>query len=122
MSRPFQIIFTPASSAEMSALPKPLQLEILAEFEVLTPDFIRHKPEAFGRITQNDRTLYRFRTKDYRIYFEKTNDGIVIHRVLNKNSLKDFLYRSQLPVSEDEALASNPNFWRMIDQPNRRDS
>ncbi len=121
MSQPFQIIFTPTSSAEMSALPKLLQLEILAEFEVLTPDFVRDKPETFGRITQGDRSLFRFRTKDYRIYFERTADGLVIHRVLNKNSLKDFLYRSRLPVSEDEALAENPNFWRMIDGSDRRD-
>ncbi|MFQ3670856.1 MAG: hypothetical protein SNJ84_05300 [Verrucomicrobiia bacterium] len=121
MSQPFQIIFTPASSAEMAALPKLLQLEILNEFEVLTPDFIQRKPEAFGRITHGNRTLYRFRTKDYRIYFEKTDNGILIHRLLNKNSLKDFLFRSSLPVSEDDALAQNPNFWRMIDHPEHRD-
>lgn len=122
MSQPFQIIFTPTSSAEMAALPKPLQLEILAEFEVLTPDFVRDKPEAFGRISQGQRTLFRFRAKDYRIYFEQTADGLLIHRVLNKNSLKDFFFRSRLPVSEDEALAQNPNFWKMIDGPGDRSS
>jgi mRNA-degrading endonuclease RelE of RelBE toxin-antitoxin system len=120
MSQAFQIIFTPVSSAEMSALPKPLQLEILNEFQVLTPHSTDQMPEAFGKITEGKRTLLRFRTKDYRIYFEKTPEGLLIHRVLNKNSLKDFLFRSKLPVSEDEALQANPNFWKMIDSPNDR--
>lgn len=117
MSDSFQIIFTPVSSAEMSALPQLLQLEILNEFNVLTPDFLKEKPDRFGMIKKGDRILYRYRAKDYRIYFEQTKPGLLIHRVLHKNSLKDFLFRSQLPISEDEELAKNPNFWEMIDSP-----
>lgn len=111
----FQIIFTPVSSAEMTALPKMLQLEILDEFQAFSPDYVEKNPDKFGTITQNDRTLYRFRATDYRIYFEKTEEGLLVHRVLNKNSLKDFFYRSQLPVAEDEELQKNPHFWAMID-------
>ncbi len=116
----FQIIFTPVSTAEMSALPKLLQLEILSEFQVLTPDFVKENPDKFGVIKQEGRELYRYRTREYRLYFEKKDEGLLIHRVLNKNSLKDFFYRSQLPVSEDEELQSNPAFWAMIDSPNQK--
>ena len=116
----FQIIFTPASSAEMSALPKVLQLEILSEFQVLTHNFVKDNPEKFGVIRQDGRVLYRYRTKEYRLYFEKNDKGLLIHRVLNKNSLKDFFYRSQLPVSEDEELQSNPAFWALIDAPEKK--
>jgi len=101
----------------MSALPKLLQLEILSEFNVLTPDFLGENPEKFGVIRQEERTLYRYRAKDWRIYFEKTEEGLTIHRVLHKNTLKDFLFRSALPVAEDEALQANPTFWKMIDAP-----
>jgi len=117
MSDSFQIIFTPVSSAEMSALPQLLQLEVLNEFNVLSPDFLKEKPDRFGTIKKADRVLYRYRAKDYRIYFEQTKPGLLIHRVLDKNSLKDFLFRSQLPITEDEELAKNPNFWEMIDSP-----
>ena len=116
----FQIIFTPVSSAEMSALPKALQLEILSEFQVLTPNFVKENPDKFGVIKQEGRVLYRYRTKEYRLYFEKNEKGLLIHRVLNKNSLKDFFYRSQLPVSEDEELQSNPAFWALIDSPDKK--
>ncbi|NJK91664.1 MAG: hypothetical protein HC904_07465 [Blastochloris sp.] len=111
----FQIIFTPVSSAEMSALPKLLQMEILDEFQNFSAEDVDRNPDSFGRITQEGRTLYRFRAKEYRIYFETREDGLLIHRVLNKNSLKDFFYRSQVPLTEDEELQKNPNFWAMID-------
>ena len=118
----FQIIFNSVSSAEMSALPKLLQLEILKEFNVLTPDFMDHMPEQFGTVKQGSRTLYRYRAKDYRIYFEKTDEGLLIHRVLNKNTLKDFFFRSQIPLSEDEDLQENPRFWALINAPNQKQS
>ena len=111
----FQIIFSPASSAEISQLPTPLQVEVLREFDVLTSDFLTRHPDRFGTVQRSDRTLYRYRAGDYRIYFEQKAAGLVIHRVLHKNSLKDFAFRSQLPGSEDEALAENPRFWELID-------
>jgi len=38
-----------------------------------------------------------------------------VHRILSKNTLKDFLYRSGMKVEEDEALEQNPKFWEMIE-------
>ena len=111
----FQIIFTPASSAEISQLPTPLQIEVLREFDVLTTDFLTRHPDRFGTVKRPDRTLYRYRAGDYRIYFEQKTTGLMIHRVLHKNSLKDFAFRYQLPGSEDEELAGNPKFWELID-------
>ncbi|MDR1190152.1 MAG: type II toxin-antitoxin system RelE/ParE family toxin [Verrucomicrobiales bacterium] len=116
----FQVIFTPVSSAEMSALPKTLQLEILSEFQALTPDFLKEHPDQFGEVRDGQRVLYRYRAKDYRIYFEKTGTGLNIQRVLHKNSLKDFLFRSKLPVSEDEELQGNPAFWALIDSSGKK--
>ena len=110
----FQIIFTPASSAEITQLPTPLQVEVLREVDVLTSDFLEKHPDRFGIVRRPDRTLYRYRADEYRIYFEKTEKGLIIHRVLHKNSLKDFAFRSQLPLSEDEVLAENPKFWELI--------
>lgn len=114
-----QIVFTPVSSAEMSQLPKLLQLEVLDQFHVLTPNFFEEHPDLFGVITQGDRTLYRFRAKEYRIYFEKNASGLTVHRVLHKNTLRDFFFRSSLPGLEDEQLQQNPQFWKMIDDPEK---
>jgi len=101
----------------MSSLPKMLQLQVLNEFQVLTPNFVEESPEAFGRMKRGDQEVFRYRTGEYRIYFEQAEEGVIVHRVLHANTLKDFYYRSQLPVSEDEELQQNPNFWKLIDQP-----
>jgi mRNA-degrading endonuclease RelE of RelBE toxin-antitoxin system len=112
----YQVIFNEVSAAELAALPVELQLEIMREFNVVPEDLDQAAHEKFGRLERDGRHLLRFRAKDYRIYFEKKDVGIEVHRVLHKNSLKDFLFRSKFPVGEDEALQKNPDFWKLIDQ------
>ena len=112
----FQIIFNELSAAEISALPKKLQLELLAEFQILPADLEPLDSERFGVIERDGRILYRYRAKDYRIYFAKTQEGIKVHRVLHKNTFRDFLFRSKLSVSEDAQLGETREFWKMIEQ------
>ncbi len=64
----FQIIFNELSAAEISALPKKLQLELLAEFQILPEDLDQLDSERFGVIEREGKKLYRYRAKDYRIY------------------------------------------------------
>ncbi len=111
----FQIIFTPASAAEVGRLPKELQLQILGEFRGLPQQVIGTELDAFGKLERGGRSLYRFRVGDYRVYFERHELGVLVHRILSRNTLKDFFYRSGLKVEEDEALQQNPKFWEMIE-------
>ncbi len=113
--RPFQIIFNPTSAGELARMPKELQLHILGEFRGLPQEVISTDLEHFGKLERAGRTLHRFRLGDYRVYFERHPLGIVVHRILSRNTLKDFLYRSSLPTGEDEALQENPKFWEMIE-------
>ena len=113
--RPFQIIFNPTSAAELSRMPKDLQLDILGEFRGLPQEVMSTDLEHFGKLERAGKTMHRFRIGDYRIYFERHELGVVVHRILSKNTLKDFLFRSSLPLGEDEALQENPKFWEMIE-------
>ena len=111
----FQIIFTPTSAAELARMPKDLQLHILGEFRGL-PQQVRSTAMAdFGKLERGGRTLHRFRVGDYRVYFERHDLGVLVHRILSRHTLKDFLYRSGLKVPEDEALQENPKFWEAIE-------
>src|SRR4051812_25316243 len=56
----FQIIFNELSAAEMSALPKTLQLELLAEFQIMPEDLDRLDTKRFGVIERQGKKLYRF--------------------------------------------------------------
>jgi len=113
--RPFQIIFNPTSAGELSRMPKELQLSILGEFRGIPQEVMSTELERFGKLERHGKTLHRFRIGEYRIYFERHELGVVVHRILSRNSLKDFLFRSSLPIGEDEALQQNRKFWELIE-------
>ena len=111
----FQIIFNELSAAEMAALPKELQLDLLTEFQVLPEDLEHLEDERFGKIERDGKRLYRYRARDYRIYFAPDAEGITVHRVLHKNTIRDFLFRTKLPMpAEDAELGQKDAFWQLI--------
>lgn len=112
--QPFQIIFNPTSAGELARLPKELQLHVLGQFRGLPQEV--QSDAHFGSLTRGGRTLKRYHLGDYRVYFERHPLGVVVHRILSRNTLKDFLFRSSLPTGEDEALQENPGFWDLIEQ------
>lgn len=111
----FQIIFNPTSAGELSRMPKELQLEILGEFRGLPRQVLGAELERFGELERDGRRLHRFRVGDYRVYFERHDLGVVVHRILSRHTLKDFLFRSGLNAQEDQALQDNPKFWELIE-------
>jgi hypothetical protein len=113
----FQIVFNEISAAEMSALPTELQLDLLADFQLLPEELERADPDQFGVIERDGKRLFRYRVNDYRIYFEKAPEGITVHRVLHRNTIRDFLFRASLPMpTEDGELAQQRKFWELIEE------
>ena len=111
----FQIIFTPVSSGELAKMPKELQLQILGDFRGLPQQVLGTELDQFGKLEFGKRVLHRFRIGDYRVYFERHELGVLVHRILNRHTLKDFLFRSGLGDGEDETLEKNPKFWEMME-------
>ncbi|MEM7145972.1 MAG: hypothetical protein AAF591_12615 [Verrucomicrobiota bacterium] len=111
-----QVIFNEISAAEISQLSTTDQLELLAEFKVTPEDLESPDNERFGAMTREGKTLYRYRSPEYRIYFEVSDEGVVVHRVLHKNTLEDFLFRTKLDSGEDAALAESKQFWELIEE------
>ncbi len=117
----FQIIFNELSAAEISQLDTILQLELLTEFKVTPEDLKKIDGGRFGRMDRDGKPLYRYRARDYRFYFGVADGGVRVHRVLHKNSLKDFLFRngSKVAGDEDEVLATSKSFWKLIEEGQR---
>ncbi len=113
----YQIVFNEISSAELSTLGALEQLQLLDSFKV-NQEVLENLDEndQFGKIERNGKVIYRYRTESLRIYFHTEDKRLIVNRVLSKNSLDDFLYRSGMPLSEDEALAQSPHFWKLIDE------
>jgi mRNA-degrading endonuclease RelE of RelBE toxin-antitoxin system len=116
----FQIVFTPTAATELARMPKELQLQILGDFRGLPQQVLGTELEEFGKLEQGGRVLHRFRLGDYRVYFERHELGVLVHRILSRNTLKDFFYRSGLKTGEDEALQENPKFWELIESVKKR--
>ncbi|MFP6902889.1 MAG: hypothetical protein VCB81_04425 [Verrucomicrobiia bacterium] len=111
----FQIIFNPTSASELAGMPKDLQLQILGEFRGL-PEEVRASG-FYGRLEHGVKSLHRYRVGNYRVYFECHELGVVVHRIISRNTLKDFFFRNvNMTQDEDDALAENPDFWEMIDE------
>jgi hypothetical protein len=111
-----QIVFNEISAAEISALDTLEQLELLEEFKVGQEDLEKLNGERFGKIERDGLVLYRFRAKEYRFYFEVKEGAVIVHRVMHKGTFSDFLFRSKMPLAEDEALADSKHFWKLIDE------
>jgi len=110
-----QIVLSDSAATELSQLGKLEQLEVVSEFSRLR----REKFEGLkgvGEIRKSNRTIYRCRFKDYRIYFEKQADQLVVHHVLHRNTLRDFFVRSNLDVQNDEEFEETAKFWKFIEQ------
>ena len=89
----------------------------LGEFRGLPQEVLKSATSHFGTLERSGKTLHRFRLGDYRVYFERHELGVVVHRILSRNTLKDFLFRSSL--GEDEVLQENSKFWEMIESARR---
>jgi len=111
-----QIVFNEISAAELSKLDTLSQLDLIDSFQVSEKDLEELDGERFGQLSKGDKTLYRFRAGDHRIYFEVVDEAVVVHRVLHKNTFSDFVFRSNLPLAEDEELAQSKHFWNLIDE------
>ncbi len=113
-----QIVFNEISAAELSAIPTLEQLELVSAFKV-DENCLKDKPsdKRFGVVERDGRKIYRFRSKDYRIYFTLEEDGtVVVQRLLHADSLNDFLFRSGIGKgSEDQKLGASRSFWKLID-------
>lgn len=113
-----QIVFNKISAAEVSSIPTLEQLDLLGDFQVSESTLQTLDDARFGKMEKDGKILYRYVAKDYRIYFEVIEGKVIVHRVLNANSLNDFLFRTNISptAGEDEILSQSKHFWKLIDE------
>ena len=112
---------TEAVSVEFSGKPSKADIRhALESFRGLPQQVMQTELDEFGKLERAGRILHRFRVGDYRVYFERHELGLVVHRILSRHTLKDFLFRSGLKMQEDEALQQNPKFWELIEAATRK--
>ena len=63
-----QIVFNEISAAEISQLDTLAQLQIFDDFQVTHDDLENLDGDKFGKLELEEKTLYRFRSDDWRFY------------------------------------------------------
>jgi len=111
-----QIVLSDRAAADLAQIDRLEQLQIVGEFSRLRRETLRIGRDGIGEIHKGHRTLYRSRFKEYRIYFEKKDDQLLVHHLLHSNTLRDFFVRSNLDVQNDDQFEESAKFWKFLDQ------
>jgi len=91
------------------------QLSVIDPLSNLTDYKLNHPQEPLGSFKRDGRTVYRLRSGEYRIYFERQGGTLNTLCILHKNTLTDFVYRTKLPISEEQLAEQHSSFWKYLE-------
>lgn len=111
----FQVIFSTQSLDVLRRLTIPEQLELVDPLTKLKPNQLKSPREPLGKFTRDGKTLYRLHSKDYRIYFEYDGESLLAKCILHKNTLTDFVYRTKLPITDEQLIEQHSSFWKYLE-------
>lgn len=107
----FQINFSDQSLSEFHKLDFKQQLALIDKISTIHPEQLVKTTRQIGRFRRNNKTFYRLRIDNYRLYFEQQGHTLYNHCILHNHTLIDFIFRSKLlPVSKEQ-IEQNPSFW-----------
>ncbi len=111
----FQVNFSEQSMNELNQLDTRSQMELVEIFSSLTQDQLDNPSDDVGRFNRNNKTYYRIRAGDFRIYFEQEKESLFAHYILHKNTLSDFVFRFKLPITEEFMIEQHDSFWKYLE-------
>ncbi len=111
----YQVTFSEQSMRELNKLATLAQLAVIEPISRLTAAELANPAEPLGRFSRGGKEFYRLRSGDFRFYFELRGDTLHTHYILHKDSLEDFLFRTKLPVSEQQLFEQHSKFWRYLE-------
>ena len=111
----FQITFSDQSIKELEKLSKHEQLEVIDPLGRLTEHQLNHPREPLGSFSREGKRIFRLRSGEYRIYFQHLDHQLITLCILHSNTLTDFIYRTKLPVSEEQLIEQHSSFWKYLE-------
>lgn len=117
----YQVNFSDQSISELNKLELTRQMELVEKISSLTPEELKNPREPLGKFNRDGKTFYRLRAGDFRCYFEIKGNILYSHYFLYKNSLADFIFRTKLPLSEQQMVEQHQSFWKYLDSLKREE-
>ena len=110
-----QVTFSEQSLSALNGLPQIDQLSIVEELSSFSNSILKESPSNIGKFLRKGKCFYRIRLGELRVYFEKIENALHCHYILPKNTLNDFLFRCNLPASDEMAMENHPGFWDYLE-------
>ncbi|CAI8291303.1 MAG: Uncharacterised protein [Opitutia bacterium UBA7350] len=117
----FQLNFSEQSMQELNKLDTRSQMEVVEVVSSLTHNELDKPSDRIGRFHRSNKTLYRVRAGEFRIYFERQGDALLAHYILHRNTFTDFIFRSKLPVTEEFLIEQDDSFWKYLESLRHRE-
>jgi mRNA-degrading endonuclease RelE of RelBE toxin-antitoxin system len=111
----YQVTFSDQSMRELNRLEKLAQMAAIEPITRLTREDLANPREPLGRFSRGGKVFYRLRAGDFRFYVQVRRDTLHTQYILHKDSLEDFLFRTKLPVSEQQLFEQHSKFWRYLE-------
>lgn len=115
----YQITFSEQSLVEFNKLDKMAQLQFIDELSSQCEDYLQHATsnKKVQKFSREGRDIFRCRVGELRVYFEKTeSDGIIFCRyILPEHSFVDFIYRTKLPITDEQISENTDSFWKYLE-------
>ncbi len=111
----YQVTFSEQSLKELEKLPKLQQLAVIEPLSNLTERQLNHPEEPLGAFRRSGKSVYRLRSGEHRIYFERKGGTLNTLCILHKNTLTDFIFRTKLPISEEQLVEQHSSFWKYLE-------
>jgi mRNA-degrading endonuclease RelE of RelBE toxin-antitoxin system len=111
----YEITFSEQSLAELNKLDIPEQMKLIEKITSLNSAQLANPREPLGKFTRDGKVLYRLNAGDFRCYFEVKGNTIYNRYFLHKKTLTDFIFRTKLPISEEQLAEQSQSFWKYIE-------
>ncbi|MDR1255423.1 MAG: cytotoxic translational repressor of toxin-antitoxin stability system [Puniceicoccales bacterium] len=109
----YQLTFSEQSLAEMDKLDINARLRMIEQLSSLTDQALNGN---LPKIQRNGTSFFRVKIDSLRAYLEPRPDGqLFCHYILHQHTLSDFVFRSKLPVSEEQMVEQYSSFWKYVD-------
>ena len=110
-----QVNFSEQSMFELNKLDTRSQMILVEVISTLKQEQLDNPNEVIGRFKRGNKTYYRVRAGEFRVYFEQQDDTLYAHYILHRNTFADFVFRSKLPVTKDFLIEQDDSFWKYLD-------
>ncbi|MDE6431830.1 MAG: hypothetical protein K2L13_00325 [Opitutales bacterium] len=111
-----QIVFSDQSMVEIRKLNSIELLALIDQLSALANEMFKGAPKDLPKIRRGRTAFYRVKIGTLRVYLAlKDKSVLYCHYIIPQHTLTDFIFRSNLPISDEQMIEQHSSFWKYVD-------